>query len=213
MSTLSSSFNSLATVSVTDFYQPCVRPAASDQHYLAASRGFTVIWALAIIPMSFAFIGSKGSILETLTELGSYFVGAKLAMFGLGFFSKNTTEKGLLVGVAAGFVGIAALKVPLPIIGWQPPAIAWPWFVVIGIGVNVAVSLIASLALTGRQAEWHEHSVPGQRLRFVRDGVPQKVGGWFVIPGGIDRPALGLPLLFVAIIVLLYLFPSLARAL
>ncbi|MDZ7589041.1 MAG: hypothetical protein U5J78_07900 [Parasphingorhabdus sp.] len=64
--------------------------------------------------MSFAFIGSKGSILETLTELGSYFVGAKLAMFGLGFFSKHTTEKGLLVGVAAGFVGIFVLKVGIP---------------------------------------------------------------------------------------------------
>jgi SSS family solute:Na+ symporter len=213
MSTLSSSFNSLSTVSVADFYQPLIRPAASDQHYLAASRGFTVIWALAIIPMSFAFIGSKGSILETLTELGSYFVGAKLAMFGLGFFSKHTTEKGQLVGVAVGFAGIAALKVPLPIIGWQPPAIAWPWFVVIGGGVNVVVSIAASLVLTGRQAEWHDQSVPGQRLQFVRQGRPQKVGGWFVMPGGIDRPALGLPLLFAGIIAMLYLFPSLARAL
>lgn len=210
MSTLSSSFNSLATVSIADFYQPFVKPEESDRHYLAASRISTMCWALAVIPMSFAFIGSKGSILETLTELGSYFVGAKLAMFGLGFFSKHTTEKGLLVGVAAGFIGILALKAEIPLIGWQPPAIAWPWFVVIGGGVNVTVSIIASLVMTGRQSKWHEHSVPGQRQRFMREGLPQKDGGWFIMPGGVDRATLGLPVLFVAVIILLYLFPRLA---
>lgn len=213
MSTLSSAFNSLATVTIADFYQPLIKPEESDQHYLTASRISTVCWALAIIPMSFAFIGSKGSILETLTELGSYFVGAKLAMFGLGFFSKHTTEKGLLTGVAAGFLGIFVLKVPLSIIGWQPPAIAWPWFVVIGGGINVVVSIIASLMITGWQAEWHPQSVPGQRQRFIRDGVPQKDGGWFIMPGGVDRATLGLPLLFVAIILLLYLFPRLTHVL
>lgn len=210
MSTLSSSFNSLATISVADFYQAFGKSDGDDQHYLAASRVFTIIWAIAIIPMSFAFIGSKGSILETLTELGSYFVGAKLAMFGLGFFSKHTTEPGLLVGVAAGFAGIFALTVGIPVIGWEPPAIAWPWFVVIGGGINVAVSILASLILTGRQAEWHEQSVPGQRQRFIREHLPQKDGGWYVMPGGIDRATLGLPLLFVAIIVMLYLLPQLA---
>jgi SSS family solute:Na+ symporter len=213
MSTLSSAFNSLATVTIADFYQPFIKPDAPDQHYLKAARGFTVVWALSIIPMSFAFIGSKGSILETLTELGSYFVGAKLAMFGLGFFSKHTTEKGLLIGVAAGFLGIFLLKVAIPPIGWQPPDIAWPWFVVIGGGVNVAVSIIASLALTGRQAEWHEQSVPGQRLKFLREGLAQKDNGWFVMPGGVDRATLGLPLLFIAIIGMLYLFPRLVGGL
>ena len=213
MSTLSSAFNSLATVTIADFYQPFLKPKESDRHYLAASRISTVCWALAVIPMSFAFIGSKGSILETLTELGSYFVGAKLAMFGLGFFSKHTTEKGLLIGVAAGFIGIFVFKAGVPFIGWEPPAIAWPWFVVIGGGMNVVVSIIASLIVTGRQSEWHDHSVPGQRLRFVREGLPQKDGGWYVMPGGVDRATLGLPLLFVVIIVLLYLFPRLPNVL
>ena len=134
-------------------------------------------------------------------------------MFGLGFFSKHTTEKGLLIGVAAGFIGIFVFKAGVPFIGWEPPAIAWPWFVVIGGGVNVVVSIIASLIVTGRQSEWHDHSVPGQRLRFVREGLPQKDGGWYVMPGGVDRATLGLPLLFVVIIVLLYLFPRLPNVL
>jgi SSS family solute:Na+ symporter len=212
MSTLSSAFNSLSTITVADFYQPFVKGDGSDSHYLAVSRGFTIFWAIAVIPMSFSFIGSKGSILETLTELGSYFVGAKLAMFGLGFFSKHTTEKGLLVGVAAGFVGIFVLKIGIPFADWTPPKIAWPWFVVIGGGINVIISIIASLILTGRQSDWHEQSVPGQRQMFIAQGLPQKDGGWYAMPGGVDRAAIGLPIMFVAVIIFLYLFPTLVTA-
>jgi solute:Na+ symporter, SSS family len=209
MSTLSSAFNSLSTITVADFYQPFIKSDGTDQHYLNISRGFTIFWAILIIPMSFSFIGSKGSILETLTELGSYFVGAKLAMFGLGFFSKHTTEKGLLVGVAAGFIAIFVFKAGIPLTDWTPPKIAWPWFVIIGGGINVVVSIIASLILTGRQADWHEQSVPGQRQRFIAQGLPQKDGGWYVMPGGVDRAAMGLPIMFVAVILFLYFFPQL----
>jgi solute:Na+ symporter, SSS family len=209
MSTLSSAFNSLSTITVADFYRPFIKDDGSDQYYLNISRGFTIFWAILIIPMSFSFIGSKGSILEMLTELGSYFVGAKLAMFGLGFFSKHTTEKGLLVGVAAGFIAIFVFKAGVPFTGWTPPKIAWPWFVFIGGGINVIVSIIASLILTGRQSDWHEQSVPGQRQRFIKEGLPQKDGGWFVMPGGVDRAAMGLPIMFVAVIIFLYVFPQL----
>ncbi len=209
MSSLSSAFNSLATVTVTDFYELFMRQGAADRHYLNVSRIVTVAWTLCIIPIAFAFISSKGSILETLTEVGSYFVGAKLAMFGLGFFSKHTTERGLLIGVAAGFVAIYVLKLGIPFTGWTPPAIAWPWFVVIGGGVNVIVSLAASIATTGFQSEWHEQSVPGQRARFIRESLPQKDGKWYVMPGGVEGPTWGLLALFVAVILLLIGFGQL----
>jgi SSS family solute:Na+ symporter len=211
MSTLSSALNSLATVSQADFYKPLLRPEASDAHYLTVSRWFTAAWALLMIPMAFAFIGSKGSVLETLTQIGSYFVGAKLAMFGLGFFSKHTTEKGLLVGVAVGFLGIYLLAVGLPLGIWSPPTIAWPWFVVIGGAINVVVSLAASLMITGRQREWHPFSVPGQRRRFAEEKLAERdADGWYLVPGRVDRALWGLPILFVGIIVLLIGFGNLA---
>jgi len=211
MSTLSSALNSLATVSIADFYKPLLRPDAREGHYLLASRLLTAFWALLIIPMAFAFIGSKGSVLEELTKVGSYFVGAKLAMFGLGFFSKHTTEKGLLVGVAAGFVGIFLLAVGLPFGIWTPPVIAWPWFVVIGGGVNIVVAVAASLALTGRQREWHLDSVPGQQLRFAREGLEVRdSSGWYLVPGRVDAAVWGLPILFVSIIGMLIAFGNLA---
>ena len=210
MSSLSSAFNSLATITVTDFYEPFIKQGASPRHYLRASRIATLLWTLAILPLAFAFISSKGSILETLTAVGSYFVGAKLAMFGLGFFSKHTTEKGLLIGVAAGFVGIYILKLGIPFTGWTPPPIAWPWFVVIGGVVNITVSISASIATTGFQSDWHEHSVPGQKIRFAREGLPVKDGNWYLMPGGVEKVTWLLPVLFIGIILFLIGFGNLA---
>ena len=60
---------------------------------------------MVILP-AIAFSQEKGSILELLTKIGSFFVGAKLSMYLLGFYSKHTTERGLLVGVFAGLIGV-----------------------------------------------------------------------------------------------------------
>lgn len=211
MSSLSSAFNSLATVSVADFYQRFFRRHASDAHYLVASRAFTIFWGIAAIPIALAFVGSGGSILERLTEVGSYFVGAKLAMFCLGFFSKHTTEKGLLVGVAAGFVALFIVAGGIPFAGIAPLDIAWPWFVVIGGGVNIVVSWTASVLIDGRQADWHEQTVVGQIRKFRALGLAEKQDGWFVVPGRIDAACWGLPVFFAATLVFLAIFAALGR--
>lgn len=209
MSSLSSAFNSLATISVTDFYQRFYKTEASDEHYLGVSRVFTVFWGLAAIPIAFAFIGSGGSILERLTEVASYFVGAKLAMFFLGFFSKHTTEKGLLVGVVAGFAILLLVTNGVPFTDIGPANVAWPWYVVIGGGVNISVSWGASLALTGFQKEWHEQTVSGQLKRFREQNIPQAKDGWFVAPGRVDAICWGLPIFFAITIGLLMAFATL----
>ena len=149
MSSCSSAFNSMATVIVTDFYELVFRPGRSKGHYLFVSRVATVAVGAAVIPVALAFASTTGesSILETLSAVGAYFVGAQLALFGMGFFSKHTTEAGLLWGVAAGFAGLL-LVVPLgPLEGpvsrlWGggAPEVAWPWYPVIAGGINIAVA-------------------------------------------------------------------------
>jgi SSS family solute:Na+ symporter len=210
MSTLSSALNSLSTVSVADFYQRFLKTDASDRHYLAASRVFTVFWAALSVPIAFAFIDSGGSILERLSEVASYFVGAKLAMFGLGFFSRHTTERGLLIGVAAGFIGLYAVVAGIPILDWAPPDVAWPWYVVIGGGINIVVSWTASVLLDGFQADWHEQTIPGQRRQFRQEGRAERQDGWHLVPGRVDRPSWVLLAFFVLTLALLAAFGRLA---
>ena len=209
MSSLSSALNSLATISVLDFYQPYMKKDGDEKHYLTASRIFTITWAIFIIPIAFAFIDSKGSILETFTEVSSYFVGAQLAIFGLGFFSKHTTERGLIIGVIVGFIGVYAFAAGIPFTDWTPPTIAWPWLVVIGGAINIVVSIIASLMLDGKQEIWHEQTVKGQQLKFAAESLPEKVDGWYVVPGKVDKVVWLLPILFIFIMLFLAYFSTL----
>ena len=178
MSSLDSAFNSMSTVSVIDFYQRYFRPDASDKQLLQASRGFTVFWAVLIVLPALAFAEVEGSVLEILSKIGSYFVGAKLSMFGLGFFSRHTTERGLLIGVVAGFA----------VIWWVATQtdIAWPWYAAIGGLVNTVVAWCASVAIDGRQSEWHPDTIIGQRRLFREQGRAVKEDGWYLLPGGVD---------------------------
>jgi SSS family solute:Na+ symporter len=201
MSSLDSSFNSLATISTIDFYQRYFRKDESPEHYLKVSRVFTLIWAVLIIVPAFIYVNSEGSILQTLSKIGSYFVGAKLSMYGLGFFSKQTTEKGLLTGVAVGFVMIWYLATQTDI--------AWPWYCLFGGGVNIIVALLASFVLDGRQEHWSEYSIKGQKQKFKDEGLAEKENGWYLVPGKVDKISYLLIVFFVLTLIFLAAFEML----
>jgi len=201
MSSLDSSFNSMATVSTIDFYQKYFRKNESPEHYLMVSRLFTVMWAALIILPAIMYAQTEGSILQTLTKIGSYFVGAKLSMYGLGFFSKHTTERGLLVGVAAGFIMVWYIATQTDI--------AWPWFCLIGATVNIVVSLSASLIIDGRQASYSPYTVKGQIEKFRAEGKAEKDRGWYLVPGKVDKISYLLLVFFAATVLFLFLFERL----
>jgi SSS family solute:Na+ symporter len=192
MSSLDSSLNSMATVTTLDFYEKFFGKGRSQEHYLKASRWFTLMWAVLMVVPAIVFSKSGGSVLEVLSKVGSFFVGAKLAMFGLGFYSRHTTERGLLIGVTAGFFSLWYVESTMDI--------AWPWYCALGGAVSIAVSWLASVALDGFQRQWHVYSVPGQKALFRREGMAEKEDGWYVVPGRVDRASYGLLAYFVACI-------------
>jgi SSS family solute:Na+ symporter len=107
MSTISTSFNSSATVFLTDYYQRYINKKSTDRGsmkilYLSS----TVITILGII-IAIAMINVK-SALDTWWKLASVFSGGMLGLFLLGAFSKKTNVTGAIAGVIAGIL----------IIGW-----------------------------------------------------------------------------------------------
>lgn len=180
MSSLDSAFNSLSTVSTIDFYRKYFKPNESEHHYLNVSRVFTFVWAMIIIvPAIMYHLYSEGSILEVLSKVGSYFVGAQLGMFALGFFSKHASENGLLVGTFTGFVAVTLVALFTDV--------AWPWYCLIGAVTNVVVSIVASIAIDGKQAEHSVYSVKGQQAWFANNNRPEKENGWYLVPGKVDK--------------------------
>ncbi len=201
MSSLDSSLNSMATVTTLDFYEKFFKKDGSPTHYLAASRWFTLMWAVIMVVPAIIFTKSGGSVLEILSKVGSFFVGAKLAMFGLGFYSKHTTQRGLLVGVAAGFVSLWYVETYMDI--------AWPWYCALGGIVSIVVAWVSSVALDGFQQSWSEFTVRGQKAKYERENLPQKQDGWYVVPGKVDRVSYGLLVYFVFCVFALWVMQSL----
>jgi SSS family solute:Na+ symporter len=198
MSSLDSSLNSMATVTTIDFYKKFFKKNETGTHYLKASRIFTLIWAVLIIIPAILFVGSAGSVLEILSKIGSFFVGAKLSAFFLGFYSKHTNEKGLLVGIAMGFLSLFVAD--------QYYDIAWPWYCLIGGAVSITVAWIASVSIEGFKAHNHLYTVKGQAEFFRKMDYPEIQDGWYLIPGRIDRASYYLLAYFVACLIFLFLF-------
>jgi SSS family solute:Na+ symporter len=198
MSSLSAAFHSLSTISTLDFYQKYFHREGTPQHYLRVTRLFTIFWALVIVLPAILYSKSGGSILEILSKVGSFFVGAQLGMYALGFFSRSANERGLLIGTVTGFV-----------IVWYVATrtdIAWPWYCLIGATTNYVISTLASIALEGRKSAWSPYSIKGQKAAFRDEGRPEKDGNWYVVPGRVDRFSYLLLAFFAAFIIFLLLF-------
>jgi SSS family solute:Na+ symporter len=181
MSSLDSAFNSMSTITTIDFYRKYFKKDESEQHYLKASRVFTFMWAVIIIvpAIMYHLLSEGSSILEVLSKVGSYFVGAQLGMFALGFFSKHASENGLLIGTFVGFVMVTAVALGTDV--------AWPWYCIIGAATNVIVTIVASILVDGKKAEYSDYTIKGQQAKFKREGLEEKENGWYLVPGRVDK--------------------------
>ncbi|MEM1086838.1 MAG: sodium/solute symporter [Pseudomonadota bacterium] len=196
MSSLDSALNSMATVSVVDFAKRFSSTPLSERQTLNLSRGLTVFWGLVLLGPAILIANETGSVLELVGKFGSYFIGAKLALFGLGFFSKSVRETALLIGVAAGFAAVAYAALQTDI--------AWPWYAVIGGVVNIAVAMLLSPLFGPAIVDWHPETIRAQQIKMREQ--PEPVGRWSAVPGVVDAPVWGLPVLFVAILGSLFAF-------
>lgn len=88
MSSTSSELNALATTTVVDLYRRSIKPHEEDQHYLAASKAFTIIWGLVALCFA-AFASLFDNLIEAVNIVGSIFYGTILGIFVVAFFMKK----------------------------------------------------------------------------------------------------------------------------
>ena len=88
MSSTASELNALSATTVVDLYKRNQKTTKSKQHYVNASKWFTLMWG--VIAIMFA---SFGTLFENLIQLvniiGSIFYGTILGIFLIAFFFKN----------------------------------------------------------------------------------------------------------------------------
>ena len=169
MGSTSAALNALATAFIRDFYQPYIRPAATEQQSIRAARISTAVFGLLMILVA---TGAAYTVLETnitiiplaLGVLG-YGYGSLLGVFLLGVLTEKRGNDianvvAMLLGVVAvlflGKVNLPGVSLHLqPNIHFQPvswdfgalmpawwPAIAWPYYVFIGCSVTFLLAIL-----------------------------------------------------------------------
>ena len=171
------------------------------QRYPVLTHGSVRTCLCYLHPAKPMVTGSTGSILQVLSSIGSYFVGAQLGMFAVGFFSKQATEKGVLVGTLVGFIIVGYLA--------NYTDVAWPWFCAVGAATNIVVTIIASVLIDGKSEDYSPYTIKGQIRKFEQEGLEQKQEGWYLVPGKIDKASYGLIVFFIATMLFLFLFQTL----
>ncbi len=134
MSSLSSLFNSCASLFTVDIYEK-INPKASERHLVTVGRVATlVVVVMGIIWIPVMQRVSQGGLYRYLQDVQSYLGPPITAVFLLGLFFKRINGKGAVAGLAIGFVaGMAKLALQALTGGGQEAIIKSPeWLVYVG---------------------------------------------------------------------------------
>ena len=104
MSTISTSYNSSATVFLTDYYQKYFKKDASEKEAMRVLYISSFIISICGILIAIAMINVK-SALDAWWKLAAIFSGGMLGLFLLGVFTRSRNTRGAIVGVIIG-VGV-----------------------------------------------------------------------------------------------------------
>lgn len=143
MSSTSAELNALASTTVVDIYKRHLKNDASDQHFVNASKVFTLIWGgFAILFATF------GSLFENLIQfvniIGSIFYGTILGIFLVAFYLKR-------IGGTSAFWA-AVISETVVIATFLTTDIGFLWYNVIGCSGVVVLSLIFQVT-SGKRTE------------------------------------------------------------
>ncbi len=141
LSAKAAELNALGSATIVDFYKPVLKPNASDQHYLTASKAFTIFWGL--VSISFALCLSMAeNLIQAVNIVGSLFYPVMLSLFVVGFFIRG------IRGTAVFWGGLTAQAVVLVLFFTVPgDVLSYLWYNVIGCATCVCVSAVIQLFL------------------------------------------------------------------
>lgn len=105
MSTLSTSLNGAATLTLTDFYRRFIRPQATDRESMIVLYVSTMAWGIIGTTTAIAMMEVQ-SILDAWWQLAGIFSGGMLGLFLLGMISRKAGNGAAIIGVVLGVVVI-----------------------------------------------------------------------------------------------------------
>lgn len=138
LSAKAAELNALGSATTVDFYRHVIKRQASDAHYLAASKWFTVFWGL--VSISFALSATLAeNLIQAVNIIGSIFYPVMLGLFVVGFFLRRIGGTAVFWGALATQVLVIALYFRLNI--------SYLWYNLIGCAACVLFSAVLQALL------------------------------------------------------------------
>jgi SSS family transporter len=144
MSSTASELNALSSTTTIDIYKRNLKTEKSDEHFVKASKGFTLLWgAIAILFACF------GTLVENLIQLvniiGSVFYGTILGIFLVAFFIKYVKGStifyaGVISQLTIFVIYYYAIHVPE-----EADKLGYLWLNAIGTSLTILLALIFQL--------------------------------------------------------------------
>ncbi|MBI6115395.1 sodium:solute symporter [Salegentibacter maritimus] len=96
MSSTASELNALSSTTSIDLYKRSRKTEKSDEHYVKASKWFTLIWGLIAIAFA-SFANLFDNLIQLVNIIGSIFYGNVLGIFLLAFFIKKVNSNSVFI--------------------------------------------------------------------------------------------------------------------
>ncbi|MEO9572060.1 MAG: sodium:solute symporter [Polaribacter sp.] len=142
MSSTASELNALASTTAIDLYKRNVKGEKNEEHFVKASKWFTLLWGL--IAISVACIANLfDNLIQLVNIIGSIFYGNVLGIFLLAFFIKFV--KGNAVFIAA--IITQALIIGVFILDWLP----YLWLNLLGCVLVMVIAIVIQFLLPSKK--------------------------------------------------------------
>lgn len=154
MSTHSGAINSLAASTTHDLYLPVTRRSPDDPAVLRAGKRFTVAWGVVLTAGALLYRQQGTPVVTVALAIASFTYGGLLGGFFLGLWWRRAQQRDAIIGMAVGIAAMTFVVFAAPLSAWFPPLagplaplalIAWPWYVLIGTSLTIAVGILSSL--------------------------------------------------------------------
>ncbi|MEM8846575.1 MAG: sodium:solute symporter [Bacteroidota bacterium] len=133
MSSTASELNALGTITALDLYKRNQKEHKDEQHYLKATKGFTLLWGIVAILIA-CVANLFDNLIQLVNIIGSIFYGNVLGIFLLAFFFKFV--KGDSVFIAAIVTQV------IVIFGWYFDWMSYLWLNAFGCLLVIVLALL-----------------------------------------------------------------------
>ena len=154
MSTVSGALNSLSAATTHDIYLPLSGRRADDPRVLRMGKLFVLLWAVVLIGGALLYRNEGTPVVVVALSIASFTYGGLLGTFFLGMLWRRAVQRDAITALLTGIATMTLVVFAKQIAAAYPQAadalgplgrIAWPWYVLIGTTITLAVGILSSL--------------------------------------------------------------------